>query len=168
MTATIELAGKQFGRLTVDGRSEKLRQSGALWNCSCECGGKAVVDSLKLRSGHTRSCGCLKVESRPNLQHGKANSSRTYRSWKEMRQRCNNPNSTQWKWYGGRGIKICPEWDDYIVFLKDMGERPEGKTIDRINSDGDYSKGNCKWSTAKEQAVTNRGCFKPGGNSKSV
>lgn len=163
MSKLISLIGEVFGRLTVQSRSLKTRSSGALWECKCSCGGFCTVDSLKLRTGWTRSCGCLKVDARPNLIHGHANKSKTYRSWKEMRQRCTNPNSIQWKWYGGRNISICKEWDDYEVFLSDMGERPDGTTLDRKDSDGNYEKVNCKWSTAKEQAITNRGCFRRGG-----
>jgi hypothetical protein len=162
MSKLISLVGQKFGRLTVLKRSEITRSSGALWECECECGGTAIADSLKLRTGHTRSCGCLKVEARPNLQHGLANKSSTYRSWKEMRQRCMNSNSDKWQWYGGRGIRICPEWDSYERFLADMGERPLKTTIDRINPDGNYEPTNCRWATAKQQAETNRGVIKPG------
>ena len=91
-----------------------------------------------------------------------ANKSKTYRTWKEMRQRCGNPNADQYKWYGGRGVKICERWSDFVNFLVDMGERPEGKTIDRIDSDKDYEPSNCRWATPKEQAETNRGVFKKG------
>lgn len=78
-----------------------------------------------------------------------------------MRQRCNNPNSDQWKWYGGRGISICERWDNFTLFLEDMGERPQGHSIDRINPDGNYEPSNCRWATPKQQAENNRGCFKP-------
>lgn len=158
MTKLIVLTGQKFGRLTVTGRSEKRRSAGALWECLCECGGVALSDSLKLRTGHTRSCGCMKVEAVPNLSHGHSGT-RTHRSWKEMRQRCLNPNSDQWQWYGGRGIGICPEWSSFERFLMDMGQRPAGKTIDRIDSDGGYEKANCRWATPTEQAETNRGGF---------
>lgn len=77
-----------------------------------------------------------------------------------MRNRCNNPNATQYKWYGGKGIKVCKEWDDYTVFLLDMGERPEGKTLDRLDNSKNYTKTNCRWATPKEQAENNSGCFK--------
>lgn len=161
--ATINVVGQRFGRLVVIGRSERRSTAGALWECQCDCGGHTVTTSLKLRSGHSTSCGCYRREVRTNLQHGHSKiKSRTYRTWKEMRQRCRNPNSDKWKWYGGRGIEVCAEWDDFERFLSDMGERPEGMTLDRIDPDGNYCKGNCRWATAKQQAETNRGVFASG------
>jgi len=80
-----------------------------------------------------------------------------------MRQRCLNPQCDQWEWYGGRGIKVCERWNSFEVFLADMGERPQGTTLDRYpNNDGHYEPGNCRWATAKEQAETNRGILKAG------
>ena len=157
----IDLSGQIFARLTVMGRSDIHRASGVLWKCSCSCGGVAVVDSLKLRTGHTTSCGCHQREVFSRLTHGQSKAkTRTYRTWKEMRQRCLNPNNDKWRWYGGRGISICREWDKFEVFWADMGDRPEGKTIDRIDSDGNYEKSNCRWATPTEQATTNRGVFR--------
>lgn len=160
MGKTIDITGQKFGRLTVTGKSVRLSLAGALWECSCDCGGTTVVNSLKLRTGKTQSCGCYRKEILDQTTHGLSNKSRTYRTWKEMRNRCNNPNADNWKWYGGRGIRICPEWNDYAVFLADMGERPEGMTLDRKNGDEDYSPSNCRWATAKQQAENNRGCFR--------
>ena len=161
MGVIIDLLGLRFGRLKVLSRG-KGNKSGATWRCMCDCGSRTEVSSGKLRSGHTKSCGCLRVESKPNLKHGFANKSSTYKSWKQMRDRCNNPNSTQYKWYGERGIKVCEEWDDYAAFLQDMGERPIGTTLDRIDPDKGYDKDNCRWATPREQAETNRGCFRSG------
>lgn len=79
-----------------------------------------------------------------------------------MRQRCNNGNATQFKWYGARGISVCERWESFENFLQDMGERPRGMTLDRKDPDGNYCPENCRWATSKEQAVTNRGIFKPG------
>jgi hypothetical protein len=159
---TIDLTGKRFAMLTVTGISQEKTSAGAKWECVCDCGNKSAVVSLKLRKGLSKSCGCYRsiFSSTINIKHGLSNKSRTYKTWKEMRNRCNNPNADNYKWYGGRGVKIAKEWGDYVVFLSDMGERPEGKTLDRIDSDGDYCPENCKWSTPKEQAITNRGCFK--------
>lgn len=83
--------------------------------------------------------------------HGHGNGSPTYKSWSMMVDRCTNPKNKRWLRYGGRGIKVCDRWRSFAAFLADMGERPEGKTIDRENNDGDYEPGNCKWSTAAEQ-----------------
>lgn len=165
MSKAIALDGQKFNRLTVIRRSERRASTGILWECKCECGNIAIVDSYKLRTGSTKSCGCHNKEAiaAALYKHGHSSAkTSTYRSWKEMRQRCLNPNNDKWKWYGGRGIKISKSWDSFEVFLDDMGERPIGKTIDRIDSDGDYCKENCKWSTPKEQALTNRGVFKAG------
>lgn len=163
--SVVDVVGQRFGRLTVVCRSERKSTAGALWLCKCDCGGATTTTSLKLRNGHTKSCGCLKrevIEQGANLSHGMANKTSTYRTWKEMRQRCTNPNSDKWKWYGGRGISICNEWDDYKTFLRDMGERPVGTTLDRINPDDGYHAKNCRWATPKQQAETNRGVFVKG------
>lgn len=160
----IDLTGQKFGLLSVICRSEVIRKSGAFWVCVCDCGETREVDSLKLRTGHTKSCGCRKNDGMANYRHGHSKAkTRTYRTWKEMRQRCMNPNSDKWQWYGGRGIKICDSWmASFAEFLTDMGDRPDGMTLDRIDPDGDYCKANCRWATGKQQAETNRGLFKPG------
>jgi hypothetical protein len=159
MGKCLDITGQRFGRLVVTGKSDRKSNAGALWDCTCDCGTASVANSLKLRNGLIVSCGCYRKEILNQETHGYSGT-RTHRSWKEMRNRCHNDQATQWKWYGGRGIKICPEWDRFETFLADMGERPAGKTLDRKDSSGDYCKENCKWSTAKEQAATNRGCFK--------
>lgn len=163
MGSFIDLTGKNFGRLTVIGRSDERHDFGALWNCVCECGVVKSVFSTSLRTGNTKSCGCHRREVLLNLTHGQSTvGSRTYRTWKEMRQRCMNPNNGKWKWYGGRGISITPSWDSFETFLADMGERPENCSIDRIDVHGNYEPENCRWATVKQQAETNRGVIKPG------
>ena len=79
-----------------------------------------------------------------------------YRSWFAMRDRCEDPKAVSYKWYGGRGIKVCDAWQDFLTFYRDMGDRPDGMTLDRINPDGNYEPGNCRWATAKEQAANKR------------
>ena len=151
--ATIDLTGMRFGRLTATGQSERKSNVGALWECLCDCGRTTVVNSLKLRRGKTKSCGCYRDEriAAVSKTHGMSNKTRTYKTWKEMRQRCNNPNNDKWKWYGGRGIRICSRWDIFEAFLQDMGERPEGMTLDRVDNDGDYEMSNCVWASHKDQ-----------------
>lgn len=85
--------------------------------------------------------------------------STTYRSWQEMRKRCNNPNVISYKNYGGRGIRICPRWDSYEAFLQDMGERPPGTSLDRKDGEGDYTPENCCWSTRLVQNNNRRNCL---------
>lgn len=150
---TLDITGQTFGHLTVTGRSEQTSPAGALWECVCLCGGKTTTTGTKLRSGYTRSCGCLKRDVCIELRttHGLANKTPTYRTWKEMRQRCLNPKSDKFQWYGGRGISICSQWESFEQFLADMGERPPRHTLDRIENDGNYEPSNCRWATQVEQ-----------------
>ena len=156
MGRRLELEGRVFGRLTVvavDGRDQwgKLR-----WSCLCECGGKKIALRGDLVSGHTQSCGCLQKARTvgANTVHGlarRATQHPLYNTWEKMRQRCNNPNSGDFKNYGGRGISVCSRWDWFPNFLADMGDRPESYTLDRIDPDGDYTPENCRWATALQQ-----------------
>lgn len=166
----VDVTGQRFERLVVVRRSERQSNAGALWVCACDCGGETVTTSYKLRMGKIKSCGCFSAEFRgaSSITHGESKTgNRTYRSWKEMRQRCNNPNSDKWKWYGGRGIKVCERWNDFALFLADMGERPERTSIDRINPDGHYEPSNCRWATPSQQAETNRGVIQKGSEPKN-
>lgn len=143
----------RFGKLLVLELAEKSKNGTAKWRCRCDCGVEKVLFSTVLRRGQA-SCGCDQPQriSEARTTHGMTESA-TYNSWKSMRARCTNPNSPDYAAYGGRGIAYCAAWESFETFLKDMGERPEGMTLDRFpNQDGNYEPGNCRWATSKSQA----------------
>lgn len=150
-----ELKYKRFGRLLVLMKADSNR-NGIRWLCRCDCGVTKVIPAKNMVSGRTLSCGCLQKEAaRKNTKHGhniNGRHTRTYSSWHDMRRRCRDKNHKSHANYYDKGITVCERWKEFINFLSDMGERPEGKTLDRIDSNGNYEKDNCKWSTHKEQA----------------
>lgn len=151
--------GDRFGRLTVVSRAENKGKY-KCWNVSCDCGNTKTVYDGSIRSGRTTSCGCLAAEvHRARLTtHGQATGKQTkeYMAWRDMLQRCNNPNNPAYKNYGERGIKVAVEWLDFAVFLTDMGLAPRGLTLERLNNELGYSKDNCAWATYKSQLNNRR------------
>lgn len=146
----IDLTGQKFGLLTVIKKTDKKCSGKIVWECLCYCGNMVEVTGNHLRSGNVKSCGCIMKTHGHSGGIGKKPSD-TYTCWRNMIQRCYNNKNKRYKDYGGRGITVCEEWKDFTNFLSDMGERPNGKSIDRINVNGNYEPANCRWATTKEQ-----------------
>ncbi len=154
-----DLRTKRFGRLVVIAESGRAKDRKILWECTCDCGKSTIVRSNKLLGGRTRSCGCLVVDVNrtAHFVHGhKIAQTRTYRSWRAMLARCRRPQAHNFKWYGGQGVIVCDQWQEFVAFLSDMGERPLGTSIDRIDPCGNYEPSNCRWATPLQQANNKR------------
>lgn len=150
MGPRIDLVGRQFGRLTVLKYAGTLANRHATWLCRCSCGAERSVAGNNLQSGMSTSCGCFTREraSEANRTHGRSRnpeSAPEYRSWKHMRDRCRAPTNKDYRLYGARGIAVCERWGDFENFYADMGPRPKGLTLERLNNDHDYSPTNCRW-----------------------
>lgn len=163
-----DISGQKFGRLTVVALADRTLWRGegkTAWVCRCDCGQEKILTGYSFTGGGVKSCGCLQRESATvrATKHGhrlKGKSSAAYSSWRSMMTRCENKNHHNYKNYGGRGITVCDRWkgvNGFRNFLEDMGNPPsERHTIDRIDSNGDYTPQNCRWATPKQQQRNKR------------
>lgn len=157
--ASLNLGGKRFTRLLVVSQAPSRQE--ICWNCICDCGAERVVRQSNLISGSTKSCGCYMRDR--VTKHGHCRKSKPglitpeYEAWLSAKSRCRNPKYSKYEYYGGRGITICDEWvNSFSSFFEHMGPRPDGHTLDRIDNDGNYEPGNCRWATWKQQAKNKR------------
>lgn len=157
MSKRLDLTGHTYGSLQVQALAGYAKGF-SLWLCICGCGAQCVTRGNSLRTGNTTSCGCVPANLIGQLKrtHG-ASQTRTYKIWKAIRTRCNNPRQKSAPRYMMRGITLCARWDSFETFLADMGECPPRMSIDRIEPNGNYEPANCRWATATTQARNSAG-----------
>lgn len=167
MPKRLDIVGDKYGRLTVISYSHQDKHGKSQWKCLCDCGKEIVTSGAAMRKGNTTSCGCYNLEriAQLNYKHGGCGAGvefyhPNYQSWMAMLQRCYLETTNHWEGYGGRGITVQDSWkDEYTglsAFTEDMGIRPEGTSIDRIDPNGNYTKENCRWEDDRIQAYNTR------------
>jgi len=152
----IDITGRKFGQLTALATEGRNKKGETLWLCQCACKNRVIVSGNQLRSGARKSCGQhFKIHG-----HASRNGTPEYRCWISIKRRCQVPNHHKFPIYGARGISVCTRWrNSFALFLADMGLKPEPKSmysIDRINVNGNYEPGNCRWATPKQQRANQR------------
>jgi hypothetical protein len=154
--AVTDITGNVYGRWTVLERYDAER-----WTCRCQCGTTKPIYAYSLKNGDSKSCGCYRKAMAPYILrvhgHSAGSITREYRIWKNMNRRCYTPSAKSYRIYGERGIAVCDAWRrSYQTFLADMGPCPAGRSIDRIDNNGNYEPGNCRWAEKKQQSRNTR------------
>jgi len=151
MGKKLDLTGQRFGQLTAIHCLESVPNKRLVWECLCDCGNRVEVVAGKLRAGHTQRCrDCKKIHLTKHGMYGTP----TYVAWANMRQRCRHAYRNPW--HAAKGISVCDRWDKFENFYADMGCKPEGMSLDRIDPSGNYCPENCRWASATEQSYNQR------------
>jgi len=156
----IPAQGQRFGQLSFVEAIDSTFSGRLRGRFLCDCGTETIIEIITVRAGRSRSCGCLRRNTRiKNTRHGEATKkahTTEYNSWISMRSRCRNPRNTDFALYGALGITVCDRWELYENFLADMGRKPFNHSLDRINPAGNYEPANCRWATPSVQSANQR------------